>query len=123
MSRMHYGVHPYLESAADALIKQSLKGVTSFAAKSDILTEWKDAERHRREVYVTSGTPDPALRKGMFHRVWNSRKQNLNSRDGISSALSNRYYNSPSTSLIAGSLAEHWQNASGFDRDTDDRRK
>lgn len=48
---MHFGRHAALEDAADALIKESLKGVYSHSAKSDILTPWKDQDRHRREIY------------------------------------------------------------------------
>ena len=58
MSRMHFGRHVALEEAADALIKKSLEGVFSHQAKSDILTPWKDADRHRREVYTAVGFPD-----------------------------------------------------------------
>lgn len=80
------GVHRVLEDAADALIKQSLAGVTSREAKSDILTPWKQAERARREVMVPSGTPDPAVRKGIFYRSINPARPELNSRDGIVTA-------------------------------------
>ena len=86
MGRMHYGRHSPLEDAADALIKESLKGVFSHREKSDILTPWKDADRHRREVYTAVGFPDASVRSGMFHRVANPTRPDLNSRDGIARA-------------------------------------
>lgn len=82
MGRMHFGVHPPLEDAATELIRRSLEGVTSMSAKSDILTPWKEMDRRRREVYSESGTPDGALRRGMYHRAWNSWHPHLNGREG-----------------------------------------
>jgi hypothetical protein len=67
---------------ANALIAQSLKGVTSRSAKSDILTPWKEEDRARREILTSTGTADPIVRRGMFRRTWNSRHSHLNSRDG-----------------------------------------
>lgn len=86
MSRMKFGIHVSLEEAADALIKESLNGVFSHKAKSDILTPWKWADRHRREIYTSVGFPDASVRSGMFHRVANKTRPDLNSRDGISRA-------------------------------------
>lgn len=100
MSRMRYGRYSPLEDEADRLIKESLKGVTSHEAKSDILTPWKQAERLRREVYVQQGFPDVSVRKGMFNRVANKGNPSLNSRDGL--ARSNR--TSSATSIY---IAEH----------------
>lgn len=57
--------------------------MTKHSEKSDILTPWKEAERYRREVYVASGSPEKAVRSGMFHRVTNPSKPELNSRDGL----------------------------------------
>lgn len=76
------GVHRPLEDAADALIKQSLAGVTKHSEKADILTPWKEQERKRREVLVPSGTPDPSNRQGIFHRAINTTAPHLNSREG-----------------------------------------
>lgn len=73
------GVHAPLEAAADALLKESLSKITRSADKSDILTPWKEQDRRRREVYVTSGTPDPATRRGIFGREWNPDRPHLNS--------------------------------------------
>jgi len=89
MARMRYGTNKALEEQADALIKESLQGVTSHKEKSDILTPWKWADRHRREVYTAQGTPDESIRKGMFHRVANRARPDLNSRDGLARANRN----------------------------------
>lgn len=82
MGQLHSGVHQQLDDAATEMIRKSLEGVTSMAAKSDILTPWKDQDRKRREVYSSEGVPDGALRRGMFHRAWNSTHRHLNSVDG-----------------------------------------
>jgi hypothetical protein len=79
---IHYGIHPALEAAANDLIFGSLKGVTSQAAKSDILTPWKEHDRRSREVMSASGTVDPSIRRGLFHRAANTSSPHLNSRDG-----------------------------------------
>ena len=92
---MRYGVARLLEDEADRLIHESLKGVTSRKAKSDILTPWKEADRHRREVYVSAGVPDESMRRGMFGRVANRQRPDLNSRDGL--ARANRISGSLST--------------------------
>lgn len=80
--QLHHGVHPQLEDAATELIRKSLEGVTSMSEKSDILTPWKEVDRRRREVYTTDGVPDGAVRRGMYHRAWNSWYPNLNSAEG-----------------------------------------
>lgn len=79
MGQIHYGIHQQLEDAATALIKESLEGVTSMSAKSDILTPWKEQDRKSREVYNKEGAPDGALRRGMFHRAYNPQYRHLNS--------------------------------------------
>lgn len=84
MTSVRRGVHRPLEEEANRIIRESLKGVTKHSEKSDILTPWKEAERYRREVYVASGSPDQATRKGMFHRAANAARPELNSRDGVS---------------------------------------
>lgn len=77
------GIHPLLEAEANAIIFGSLKGVTSQSAKSDILTPWKEADRRAREVLSSSGSVDPALRRGMYHRAANALQPHLNGRDGV----------------------------------------
>lgn len=84
-----------MEEEANRILKESLKGTTSHAAKADILTQWKEQDRRSREVYVRDGTPDPSVRLGMYHRVINPARPDLNSRMGIAQARSG----------IAGSLA------------------
>jgi hypothetical protein len=78
-------------------------GITKHSAKSDILTPWKEAERHRREVYPTSGVADAAVRSGVFHRALNTTRPELNSREGIARARTN----------IGGSLAQFVADHSG----------
>lgn len=80
---VRYGIHPLLEAEANAIIFGSLKGVTSQSAKSDILTPWKEADRRAREVLSSSGSVDPALRRGMYHRARNAFHPHLNGRDGV----------------------------------------
>lgn len=86
MGMIRYGVHKPFEDAADQLIRDSLHGVTSMSAKSDILTPWKEQDRRGREVYSNSGVPDSATRRGMYNRAWNSQHEHLNSRDGVAPA-------------------------------------
>ena len=73
------GVHKPLEDAANEFLRQHLSKITRHQDKSDILTPWKEQDRRSRELYVSSGTPDPALRRGMFHREWNNKHDHLNS--------------------------------------------
>ncbi len=80
--RLRHGTCRELEDQADELIRQSLAGVTSRAAKSDILTPWKQQDRLDHEVYPASGFADPAVRNGVFGRAWNPKYPHLNSRDG-----------------------------------------
>jgi hypothetical protein len=77
------GIHPLLEAEANALIFGSLRGVTSQREKSDILTPWKEADRRSREVLSTTGSIDPMIRRGMYHRARNLSQGHLNSRDGV----------------------------------------
>lgn len=95
MGQLHSGVHQPLDDAATELIRQSLTGVTSMSAKADILTPWKEIDRRRREVYTESGTPDGSLRRGMYHRAWNSTKPHLNSREGKVPVLDGRSGGAP----------------------------
>jgi hypothetical protein len=82
MGQLHSGVHPTLDDAATELIRKDLEGVTSMSAKSDVLTPWKEMDRKRREVYTEDGVPDGSVRRGMYHRAWNSRYPHLNSSEG-----------------------------------------
>ena len=78
--RLRHGVHAQLEEAANELIKESLKGVTSIQAKSDILTPWKEKDRLSKEVYNSNGFAD-TMRRGMYHRAYNRTSPHLNSTD------------------------------------------
>ncbi len=80
---VRHGVHRALEDAADALLKESLKGVTSMAEKSDILTPWKAEDRKKREILVRDGVPDAAVRQGIFGRAYNPDMPHLNAREGL----------------------------------------
>lgn len=80
--RLRHGTSRELEAQAEELIHDSLKGVTSREAKSDILTPWKAQDRLDHEVYPAAGIADPAVRSGQFSRAWNSKYPHLNSRDG-----------------------------------------
>lgn len=81
--RLRNGTCRELEAQADELIRKSLEGVTRRSEKSDILTPWKQEDRWNHEVYPGSGFADPAVRKGMFGRIWNPKYPHLNSRDGF----------------------------------------
>jgi hypothetical protein len=80
---IRYGVHAALEAEADRLLRESLAGVTSQSAKSDILTPWKMQDRISREVYTEAGVPEPATWSGIYHRAWNPSQTHLNSNDGV----------------------------------------
>lgn len=80
------GTNVDLEEVADELIRQSLVGITSHEAKRDVLTQWKQRDRRRREVFNSTGVAHPELRKGMYHRAANPDYPELNSRDGIARA-------------------------------------
>jgi hypothetical protein len=82
MSNPKYGVHRPLEDEADRLLKESMRGVTSQRAKSDILTPWKERDRLSREVYSSDGVVDAATRRGIYGRAYNPTSPHLNSRDG-----------------------------------------
>lgn len=86
--RLRQGVWQGAEDYADEMIRRSLIGVTAYSAKSDILTPWKAMMREQREVFVASGTPDPAIRLGMYRRAGNPERPELQSRDGIARARS-----------------------------------
>lgn len=83
MNMPRHGVHAALEAEANRLIKESMAGVTSQSAKSDILTPWKEKDRRDREVYVESGVPEVSTFRGMYNRAWNPEHTHLNSRDGV----------------------------------------
>lgn len=97
------GVHEALEAEADRLLHESLRGVTSHSAKSDILTTWKEWSRRNREVYmVREGLhdhdpprawdvipfgPDRAIRRGFYWRSINPGMLHLNSTYRVASVM------------------------------------
>jgi len=107
MGFIRYGAHKPLDDAATEIIRKSLEGVTKYSEKADILTPWKEQDRRNREVYTEAGVPDASMRKGMFHRVHNPERPDLNSRDGI--AKSNR----GRSSSIQSHVAEFGENRDG----------
>jgi hypothetical protein len=78
LKRVRQGPWQDAEDFADEMIRQSLKDVKAYSAKSDILTPWKIYMREQREVFVASGTPDPAIRLGMYRRAANPDHPELN---------------------------------------------
>lgn len=82
MSIIRTGMHKTLEDAANEILRQSLASVTRHSDKSDVLTPWKEQDRRKREVYVSTGTPDGSLRRGNFHRGINPERPHLNSVEG-----------------------------------------
>ena len=62
------GLHKPLEDAANEILRQHLSKITRNADKSDVLTPWKEQDRRKREVYVSTGVPDGRLRRGIFSR-------------------------------------------------------
>lgn len=99
LNRLRYGVHRELEAEADRLLKQDLSRTTSLASRSDIMTPSKESLRRRKEILVPSGTPDAAIRQGMYDRAFNDRQPHLNSRDGIASTGGMRVQPATSHSL------------------------
>lgn len=80
---MHHGTNRVLEDEANRILKESLRGVTRYQDKSDILTPWKEKMRSQREILTSSGFPESSMRQGMFNRRHNPARPDLNSRDGI----------------------------------------
>lgn len=81
MGRLRNGVYLPLEEAANEILRKHLAPLPR-SQKTDVLTEWKERDRKNKEVYSSEGTVDPAIRRGMYHRAWNSDKPHLNARDG-----------------------------------------
>lgn len=47
--------------------------------KNQILFEDQLASRHKREIYNTTGTPDPSIRRGIFNRIYPDGGRPINS--------------------------------------------
>lgn len=78
MGRLRFGVHRGLEEEANRLLAVSLQG-QSLTERRDVLTHHQETLRRRREVFVSTGTPDPAIRSGIYGRASNSVLSHLNS--------------------------------------------
>jgi hypothetical protein len=115
--RVKYGIHEQLEAEADRLIAESLIGVTSREAKSDILTPWKMKHRKIHEVLTRTGAPvDPAVRKGQFTRAYNPRQTWLNSYDGPTRPIRMDAGWDPDSTFSSVPLSESMALAIGVDR-------
>lgn len=80
---MRFGTHPVLEAAANQILRDSMRGITSIAAKSDILTPKKERMRGEREVLSSTGVVEPTSRRGIYYRDANPSRPDLNSREGV----------------------------------------
>ncbi len=76
------GLHKPLEDAANEILRAHLAPMKRHEDKSDVLTPWKEQDRRSREVYVSTGTPDASLRRGIFSRAFNPDRPHLNSVQG-----------------------------------------
>jgi len=81
--RVRYGVDHDLEAEADAILRQSFLDNPDPEEKAKILTPYMLQNRLRREVYVSGGTPDGAVRKGSFNRSINRLYPHLNASEGV----------------------------------------
>lgn len=82
MGKVHRGIHEPLEEAANAILRESLRGVTSMSAKRDILTPWKEQDRRAHEVYNANGFPEPTF-QGQYSRVLNRDYPHLNASESF----------------------------------------
>jgi hypothetical protein len=87
--RLRFGVARALEDEADRLIYDQVRGIKKHS-ENDILTPWKEKDRRRHEIYVPSGVPEAANRLGIYHRVINTTRPELNSREGVARGLQAR---------------------------------
>lgn len=79
--RLRNGIHHPLEEEANRILREALAHLPR-SEKMDVLTPWKEKDRLSREVYAGEGVVDPSIRRGMYHRMWNSKYPHLNSQDG-----------------------------------------
>lgn len=66
------GVKPDLEDRANAMLRESRRGVTALSEKQDYLTEEQLSLRQRREVLNCNGSPDPSIRQGLYRRAYSA---------------------------------------------------
>lgn len=100
MGSMRFGVHKTLDDEASAIIRAGQKRLDVPPADPSLfLTPAKEALRRRKEIFVSGGVPDAALRVGVYSRAMNPRQPHLNSRDGAAPPA--RESGSPSRSLAS----------------------
>jgi hypothetical protein len=115
--RVKYGIYELLEAEADRLIAESLEGVTSREAKSDILTPWKLKHRKTHEILTRTGAAvDPAVRQGQFTRAYNPVQTWLNSYDGATRPIRMDSQWDPEQTSASVPLSESMAIAVGVDR-------
>ncbi len=65
------GVDYTLEEAADQMLAESRRGVTSMSAKTDYLSKEQLALRQSKEVMNRQGVSESAFMSGMYRRAFN----------------------------------------------------
>lgn len=108
MGMMRFGEHKVLEAEANRMLRDYHDSDPS-ADRSLILTPAKEALRRRREILVSSGTPDRALRAGVYTRAANRAMPHLNSRDGVVPPSRNPQPASRSVSGLSSFMESHLQ--------------
>lgn len=68
---VYSGVNTDLEEQANALLRESRKGITALSEKKDFLTEEQLHLRQSREVLNSNGFPDPSICQGLYRRTYN----------------------------------------------------
>lgn len=115
--RVKFGTHLQLEDEATALIMASLVGVTNREDKADVLTPWKLKHRHTHEILTRTGAPvDPAVRKGIFGRAYNSVQTHLNSYDGPTRPMKMSSSWDPEDGAAQGFLSPQMSAVAGVER-------
>lgn len=79
LNSIYQGVNSELEERANAILRESRRGVTALSEKKDYFTEEQLSLRQSREVGNVNGFPDPSIRQGHYRRAFNPR---ANSRPG-----------------------------------------
>jgi len=99
------------------MILDSLEGVTSRDAKSDILTPWKEKHRKLHEILTRSGAPvDPSVMRGQFTKAYNPDKPHLNSREGPTRAPKMSSSWDPDDASPTGMLSPEFAAVMGVER-------
>lgn len=108
MALMRRGYHKVLEEEANLILR---RGADSHPTDPTlILTPAKEALRRRKEILVTSGVPDPSLRRGVYGRSINATLTHLNSRDGVAPPVRVGSRSTATSSRSASGLADFVEN-------------